>query len=285
MTDYTIIIPAFNEGTAIKKVLEDLGKPEGCKEIIVIDDGSKDDTAEAARGCGVRVISHPRNKGYGASLKTGIREASTDYVICFDGDGQHSVDDLKKIAARMDQYDMVVGARDAGSQKDWQRLPGKAILRWFAQILTDRKIPDLNSGLRSFRVPVIKKYLHLMPDGFSLSTTSTISFLRMGYSVEYIPISTTRRMGRRSTVKILDDGLKVMMLILNLTVLFNPLRVFMPLSAFFVFLSFFYFIVYWITIRVHVTASMVMLFITGVLIFFLGVVCEQISAIRREMHD
>jgi hypothetical protein len=165
------------------------------------------------------------------------------------------------------------------------RWPGKVLLGIFANILTRQAIPDLNSGLRSFRVSVIRKYLHLMPSGFSFSTTSTIALLSMGYSVSYVPIVVRKRDGRKSTVRIFSDGMRVMLLLVNLTTLFNPLRVFLPVSVSLVFGSALYFVLYCLFVSVDVTPLMVMLFITGVLVFLLGAVCEQVSAIRRELHE
>ncbi len=285
MTEYSIIIPAYNEEEVIFDVVKKLDKPDGCHEIIVINDGSSDKTRQEAERAGARVIDHPMNKGYGAALKTGILNAKTEYVICYDGDGQHKRQDLIRIAEIADKHDMVVGARTNQAHSSWIRMPGKWFLGVYANILVDKKIPDLNSGLRSFKVSTIKQYLHLMPDGFSLSTTSTIAMFRMGYDVKYIPITIEKRQGRPSSVKMIRDGMRVFMLILNLTVLFNPMRVFFPVSMASVCLGILYFIINtWIVGRLMITASMVFLFITGVLIFFMGVICEQISAIRRELH-
>jgi len=285
MAEYTLLIPAYNEAAAIGSVLREIGRPPDCREILVVDDGSTDDTAEIARAAGARVISLPTNQGYGKALKIGLAAARTDYVVCCDGDGQHHVGDVLRVAQEAPRHDMVVGVRGESSHHDWLRLPGKAVLGWFANVLTRRRIPDINSGLRAFRVAAIRKYLHLMPDGFSFSTTSSIALLRMGYDVGYVPITVKPRLGRKSTVQILRDGLRVAMLILNLTVLFNPLRVFIPLSFLFMAAGLLYFLVYAVQYRLHVTPSMVMVFITGVLIFVLGIVCEQVSAIRRELHD
>ena len=284
MAEYTILIPAYNEAQVLGRVLEELGRPPGCREIIVIDDGSTDATADVARRGGARVVSHSVNRGYGQGLKTGIAMAETEYVVCCDGDGQHHLEDILRVAQEAVKHDMVVGVRSQDSHKDWLRRPGKAVLGWFANILTRRRIPDINSGLRSFRTATVRKYLHLMPEGFSFSTTSSIAMLRMGYSVGYVPITVKPRTGRKSTVQILRDGFRVAMLILNLTVLFNPMRVFIPLSFLFMGSSLLYFLVYALQNRIHVTPSMVMVFITGVVIFFLGIVCEQVSAIRRELH-
>lgn len=280
---YTLIIPAYNESEEIGNVLKKLGRPPGCAEIIVVDDGSTDNTAKIASENGARVVSHLYNRGYGAALKTGISLTKTEIVISYDADGQHRPEDLEKIAEIANQYDMVVGARDKGSQRDWLRAPGKKILSLFANILSGHKIPDLNSGLRSFKTSVIKKYLHLMPDGFSMSTTSTIAFLKMGYTIKYLPIITGPRRGRRSSVKI-KDGFQVMILILNLIILFNPQRIFLPVSLFFFLLGTGYFIGYSLLVEVDLTSSVLLLIVVGVIIFFMGVICEHISAIRRELH-
>jgi len=282
--DYTVVIPAFNEGDVIEKVLTPLKEVSNLK-IIVIDDGSSDDTAALAQAMGVHVISHPVNRGHGAALKTGIRAADTEFVATYDGDGQHRIEDLVKLMQIAPEYDMVVGARGKDSHRPLMRRPGKAILARLVNMLSKRKIPDFNSGLRVFRTTVIRRYLHLMPDGFSLSTTSTVALNSMGYGVKYEPIQVLKREGRKSSVKMARDGMRTIMLIINLTVLFNPMRIFLPVSFFCFALSFAYFILYSFLIRIHVTASMTLLFVTGMLIFFLGVVCEQISAIRREINQ
>lgn len=281
---FSLVIPAYNEAGAIGGVLDALKTLPGCREIIVVDDGSTDATADEARNHGVTVLSHPYNRGYGAALKTGIQAVTTDYVITCDADGQHGCAEVMKVATDASRFDMVVGARDGASHQSLIRMPGKRILAWFANLLAARKIPDLNSGLRSFKTDVIKRYLHLMPDGFSFSTTSTLAMFRTGASVNYVPITTRRREGRNSSVKIFQDGFRVLMLIVNLTVLFNPMRVFVPLAFFFMGASAVYFIIYSMMERIHITESMVLLFITGVILFFLGIVCEQVSAIRREIH-
>jgi glycosyltransferase involved in cell wall biosynthesis len=281
---YTVIIPAFNEGDVIEKVLISLQQLSELK-IIVIDDGSTDDTAEKVKAMGVRLISHPVNRGYGAALKTGFKAADTEFVATYDGDGQHRLEDLENLMKVAPDWDMVVGERGEDSHRPLARRPGKAVLSWLVNKLSNRKIPDFNSGLRVFRTSVIRRYLHLMPDGFSLSTTSTVALNSMGYGVKYVPIKVLEREGRKSSVKMARDGMRTIMLIVNLTVLFSPMRIFFPVSFACFILSFVYFLVYAITIRIHITPSMTMLFITGILIFFLGVVCEQISAIRREMNQ
>jgi len=280
---YTLIIPAYNEAEVIGDVLKELGRPAGCQEIIVVDDGSKDDTVKIAREHRVSVISHRQNRGYGAALKTGIKAAKTDIAIIYDSDGQHRPEDLQRIAELSRQHDMVVGARSKGSKKDWFRAPGKLLIGFVANVLSGHKIPDFNSGLRSYNIPVIKKYLHLMPNGFSMSTTSTITLLKMGYSVKYIPIVTRVREGGKSYVRV-TDGIRILMLILNLIILFSPQRVFLPISALFILGGIGYFILYSIFVEMDITSSMFLLIMTGLIMFFMGVICEQISAIRRELH-
>lgn len=283
ITPYTLVVPAYNEAAVIGNVLEEVGRPKGCAEIIVVDDGSTDDTAKIAARSGAHVVSHQYNRGYGAAIKTGISLAKTEIVITYDADSQHQPEDLEKIVKLSHQYDMVVGARSRKSEKDWLRMPGKAILDIFTRILSGHKIPDLNSGLRSYKVSVIKKYLHLMPNGFSMSTTSTIALLKMGHTIKYIPITARHRKGRKSSVKI-RDGFRIMMLVLNLIVLFNPQRIFLPISLFFFLLGIGYFIGYSFAVELDMTPTMLLLILVGTIIFFMGIICEHVSAIRRELH-
>jgi len=170
----TFIIPVYNEEKSIGKVIEELLKTFPSSEIIVVNDGSTDSTGEILKKYNIKVITHPTNKGYGASLKTGILASNNENLIFIDGDGQHKVEYILKIIEELNTYDMVVGARSP-SDSTFGRKPGKLILKWIAQILTGQKIPDLNSGLRGIKKSVIKKYLHLLPQGFSASTTNTLS--------------------------------------------------------------------------------------------------------------
>lgn len=284
MTDYSVVIPVYNEENVIDEVLEELGKPAGCREIIVVDDGSTDRTAEKVRDRKVTLLSHARNRGYGAALKTGVKAVSTDYVVFFDGDGQHQLKDLLCLTEVMESSDLVIGARAHDPSEDGLRRLGKRILGAFVNWLVGEKVPDFNSGLRAFRTEAFRACLHLLPDGFSLSTTSTVALYQMGYRVRAVRVETRCRSGGRSSVRVFRDGLNILLLIVNLLVLFEPLRFFLPPALFCMVASVIYFLAYSFWVRVHVTASMVLLFITGLLIFFLGVVCEQISAVRRELN-
>jgi len=253
--------------------------------IIVVNDGSTDGTAKTLAGIpGITVLRHKKNKGYGAALKTGIRSASTDFVMTYDSDGQHRPEDAVAIAnfLKNGDFDLAVGARGANSYQVPIRRPGKWLLTKVANHLARTKIPDLNSGLRAFRRSAILRYLHIMPDGFSFSTTSTLAMFNGGYVVEYHPINVAKRLGK-STVK-LQDGLDTLMLIIRIMVLFQPLRFFTPISMFFMVVGgtkgFFW---DWLYRQGGVTTSSLLVFVTGVLVFCLGVLSDQISSLRIQV--
>ena len=281
----SIILPAYNEVDAIGKVLDKLVPmaAEHGWEVIVVDDGSNDGTGKTAEAREVKVLTHPYNQGYGASLKTGIRAASGDIVVVIDSDGQHDENDIHRVLEYIHEYDMVVGARTKDSYIAPYRMPGKKLLKWFANYLAKEKIPDINSGFRAFRRDVLLRYLHLMPEGFSFSTTSTFAMLKGGHQIKWIPIKTTRRVGT-STVKQLKHGPETMMLMLRLTVLFDPLRVFLPISGILILLATVMTTLNFIMYRRAVPASAVFLGISAVIIFMLGLLTDQVSAIRREQH-
>jgi glycosyltransferase involved in cell wall biosynthesis len=286
---YTIIIPAFNEEDAIAETLKELLHTEEvdreCK-ILVVDDGSSDRTFEIVKSFStVDIIRHPYNKGYGASLKTGIRAATTEYVILFDADGQHTSESLLNIKKNRGNYDMLVGLRGKDSHQDWIRKPGKWLLSRVANFLTGRKIPDLNSGLRIINRELILKMLHLFPDGFSFSTTSTIAFMNMGYNVGYYPIIVKKRIGK-STVRQLKHGSSTLLLILRLIVLFNPLKVFIPSSIFLFIIGLIYEIIFGLLLdpRVKLIPGALLLILSGVLVFFFGLIVDQISELRKHIE-
>ena len=283
-SNVTIAIPAFNEEQAIGDVVRELKKTVPDYEILVINDGSADATSGRAREAGATVIEHEVNKGYGASLATGIRAAKTEYVVFIDADGQHNPQDVVRLVAESGNCDMVVGARTNKSHVDAKRILGKKILRWFANYLAKEKIPDINSGFRVFRRDVIIRYLHLMPSGFSFSTTSTFAMLKGGRRIKWVSIETRKRVGT-STVRQLKHGPQTMMLMLRLTVLFDPLRVFFPLSVMLFMLAFAMVVVNFIFFRFAVPATAVFLGISSLLIFLMGLLTDQISAIRREIHE
>ena len=281
---FSVVIPAYNEEQGIGDVVHSLHSLAGLGEILVVNDGSTDQTSNVAKQNGANVIEHAYNRGYGASLKTGIRKAQFPYILLCDADGQHQIEDIKKVATLATENEMVVGARIKGKGNSIVRAPGKLLLRWFASHLVGIPIPDLNSGLRTFNRHWITKSLHLMPDGFSFSTTSTMAMFSNGGRVHYEPITCFPRLGRKSTLSLWRDGWNTLHLITRITVLFAPMKVFLPMAIFFMGSSAVYFSWYISNERVHITPSMVMLFITGVLLFFMGVLSDQISSLRREMY-
>lgn len=279
----SIIIPAFNEEKAISKVLNSILNEIPEIEIIVVDDGSSDNTGKIAAESDVKVIHHDNNYGYGAALKTGIRNSQRDFVLFCDADGQHRVDDIKKLLDICDSYDMIVGMRTNKSHIPLFRRPGKFILGKFANFLAGTKIPDLNSGLRIFRREIILKYLHLMPDGFSFSTTSTFAIMKSKRLYKYVPIKVEKRIGR-STVNQLKHGSQAIMLILRLAVLFEPLKVFLFVTSIIFVLAIVSGIIdlYMMSGLGDLTA---ILLISTIIIFMTGLLCDQVSALRREKHE
>ncbi|MCX5753036.1 MAG: glycosyltransferase family 2 protein [Candidatus Krumholzibacteria bacterium] len=276
----SIIIPAYNEEEGLDRALGRLmpiAREKGW-EVIVIDDGSTDDTGNVATRHGARLVAHPENKGYGASLKTGIRNASHELVLMMDSDGQHDASQIEMLLADADRYDMVVGAR---KKMVGMRAPGKKLLSLVANYLSDVKIPDLNSGFRVFKKSTIRSFLHFCPNGFSFTTTITLAYLREGYSVKYIPIDVEKRIGRASTVAFLRDGYGAFMLIVRVIVLFNPLKVFMPVSLV-LFLAGTIFSIYGIIAFGRVPNTGVLTILSSIILFFMGILADQISAIRRE---
>jgi glycosyltransferase involved in cell wall biosynthesis len=224
----SIIFPAFNEAESIGPVLLDVAKGfKGKKfELLVIDDGSNDQTGEFARKHGATVIRHSRNKGYGASLKTGIRNSHGKWILFMDADGQHRSGDALKLLSAQGQYDMVVGQRAQLIHSPFWRMPGKWVLGWMANYLTRQRIPDLNSGLRLINREIVARYMDLCPNGFSFSTTITMILFNRGYEIAYIPFEITKRKGK-STVS-LAIGFDTLILILRIATLIDPLRIFVP---------------------------------------------------------
>jgi glycosyltransferase involved in cell wall biosynthesis len=280
---FSIVIPAFNEEGGLGDVLDGLRSSFPGTEIIVVNDGSTDSTAALATAKGALVISHTRNLGYGASLKTGTRAAKGDYILFCDADGQHTPTDVGRLLAVAPEYEMVVGARDADSHQPLVRRPGKAFLRWFANILAGIRIPDLNSGLRVFHRETLLRYLHLMPDGFSFSTTSTFAMLKSNRRVLWLPITVKKRVGK-STVRQLRHGPQTLMLLLRISVLFEPLKLFVSVAGVLL-LAAVCSLVLDVFLLTNLTDTTVLLSLAGLIIFMSGLLCDQVSALRRQQHE
>ena len=230
----SVVIPAYNEEKGISEVLDELKKVLGnvteTYEIIVVDDGSTDNTALKVQEKGVVLVQHPYNIGYGAALKTGIKQANGDLILITDADGTYPNEYIPKLLEYSDEYDMVVGARTGENVNiPLYRRPAKLFLTKLANYLVGTKIPDLNSGMRLFRKEDSMKYFHILPSGFSFTTTITLSYLSDGFLVKYVPIDYHERHGS-SKIKPLRDGMNFILLILKAITYFNPLKVFLPIG-------------------------------------------------------
>jgi glycosyltransferase involved in cell wall biosynthesis len=250
-------------------------------EIIVVDDGSKDRTREIARKFPAKLLKHNVNKGYGAALKTGIRKAKSNKVIMMDTDGQHDPEQLFKITEMLEEFDMVIGERSAGSFQVNNRKFGKTIIRKVGEHLVEQKLPDYNSGFRGFSKDLILSMLHIMPNGFSFSTTSTLAFLKEGYSIGTFPIEVSERNGRPSNVKFFKDGSKTLLLLFRIIMLFNPLKVFFPASLV-TFIAGFAFGTYGYIVFSRFSNGGMLLMILGMLLFFFGLLADQIAIMNRK---
>ncbi len=285
--DLTIVIPAFNEEEGIGPTLRELVAALPDAEIIVIDDGSTDATAEVASSVeGVVVLRHARNRGYGAALKTGAREATRDLLAWYDADGQHRAEDLiRTVSAVVEQsHDLVIGVRGSDSAKQRERALGKAVLFFIARVISRERIPDLNSGLRCFRRDVLVRYLHLLPDGFSASTTTTLMMMKRGYRVGYVPIVAKERVGK-STVKIVRDGLRTIQLIIRVVVLFEAFKVFTLLGLALLVPGLIYGIVLALLRHEGFPTLAGTTVVSGLLTFFMGIVADQVVELRKERFE
>jgi glycosyltransferase involved in cell wall biosynthesis len=274
----SVVVPACNESGAIADVVDGLRQTAQWHEILVIDDGSTDDTSARAGEAGARVIRHPYNKGNGASVKTGLRAATGEYVLVIDGDGQHQPGDAMRLVARLGEFDLVVGARSGRTQAGSTRRAGNAVLNRLASFLTQRRIPDLTSGLRAARREHLLEFIHLLPNGFSTPTTTTMAFLRAGYNVAFEPVHAQARVGS-SKIRLSRDGPKFLLIMLRVMTIFSPLRIFLPISG----LSMAGGLTYaaWtIAVDGKIANGAVLLIMFAVVVFLVGLVSEQIAALR-----
>ena len=276
----SIVIPAFNEGVSIGAVVHDLALAAQWLEILVIDDGSTDETGDRAAAAGARVIRHPYNKGNGAAVKTGIRQAAGVFILIADGDGQHRPSDAVRLVSQLGAYDLVVGARSGRTQASLARRIGNAILNGVASYLTEQPIPDLTSGFRAARREALLEFIHLLPNGFSTPTTTTLAFMRAGYSVRFEPVEAAQRAGV-SKIRLGADGFNFFLILLKVITIFSPLRIFAPVSAAAFLLGAAY-AAWTIATQSHVTNSSVLLILLSVVILLVGLISEQISSLRAE---
>jgi glycosyltransferase involved in cell wall biosynthesis len=283
----SIVVPAFNEEAGLGPMLAALrmSMPTNVVEVIVIDDGSTDQTAAVAAEAGVRVVRHPNNRGYGAALKTGVREAAGDYVLMMDADGQHRTEDVVALCDAVggpEPVECVIGQRQHRVHSPLWRMPGKWLITLLAQVLIRRRIPDINSGLRITRRDVVQRYLHICPSGFSFSTTLTMALLSRGYGVSFVPIRVEKRVGRSSVSA--RAGFDTILLVVRLATLFNPLHIFIPASVICILAGMAWGIPHLIA-RQGLTVAAMLALLTGILLFALGLICDQVSQLRLERFE
>ncbi len=284
--ELTVILPAHNEAGRVGAVVEAIRRRCPEAEVLVVDDASTDTTADEALAAGATVLRHPYNKGNGAAVKTGLRQARGRLIVLMDADGQHNPDDIPRLLEPLSEYDLVIGARHPGSLSSLLRRLGNAFFNALATYLAGRPIPDLTSGFRAARREVLQEFLHLLPNGYSYPTTTTLAFLKAGYSVAFVPIRSARREGGKSGIRLLRDGIRFVLIILRIATLFSPLKVFLPVSAGLLILSCLstgYTI--FAESRLHIPNSAVLFFTMSVIVFLIGLVSEQIAMLRLEQKE
>lgn len=290
--DLSVIIPAYNEADAIGPIVEGLRRHldqveslRGRFEVLVVDDGSTDDTAGAARRAdpAVTLVRHAYNMGNGAAVKSGIRRARGRVLVIMDADGQHDPAQILPLYEGCGQYDMVVGARDRGSQAGIHRAAANGIYNQLATYVTGRRIPDLTSGFRAIRRDVARRFAGLLPNGYSYPTTITLCLMRGGFSVHYLPITAARRRGR-SKIRLASDGTKFLLVIAKICMLFSPLKIFFPVSLYLFLMGLGYY-GYTFSTEHRFTNMSMLLFTTAVIIFMMGLLAEQIALMRFERTE
>lgn len=286
--DVAIVVPVFNEQEAIGGVIESLVAACGDRdwEIVVVDDGSTDGTPErlAAFADRVRVVRHPANRGYGASLKTGILATNRRNVLFFDGDGQHDAADLPAFVENLRHYECVFGVRSKQAGVPGIRKPGKWVLQRVCNLLAGQKIPDINCGFRGGRRHVFMRMLDLLPDGFSFATTSLMFVLKSRFSYTFLPIRCHARLGK-SSVRIVRDGVRTMMLALRLIMLFDPLRTLGVPALILVGAGCIYQVYILATTGLHIVGGSILANILGVILFLFGLLADQVASLRKEISS
>lgn len=272
----SVVIPAKNEARSLQELIPRVRAVLPDAELLVIDDGSTDNSAVVAEEQGARVLRHPYSMGNGAAIKTGARAARGDILVFLDADGQHDPADIPRLLKKIEEgYDMAVGARDAASQASLGRRLANGIYNRLAGYITGRSIADLTSGFRAARARRFREFLYLFPNGFSYPTTSTMAFFRAGYSVTFVPIRASKRTGR-SHIRPFQDGVRFFLIIFRIGSLYSPLKIFLPISVFFFLLGASHYLYTFITSS-RFTNMSALLLSTSVLIFLIGLVSEQIT--------
>ncbi len=280
----SVVIPARNEARALMPLLEKLRRALPDADILVVDDGSTDDTRHTAQAGGARVISHPYPMGNGAAIKTGARAAQGEVIVFMDGDGQHDPADIPRLMAKLEEgYDMVVGARDSSSQASFGRGLANRFYNRLASYMTGQRIEDLTSGFRAVRAERFREFLHLLPNGFSYPTTITMAFFRSAYPVAYVPIHTARRIGK-SHLRPLRDGLRFLLIIFKIATLYSPVKLFAPIAAGF-FLAGLGWYAHTFATEGRFTNMSALLLSASVIVFLIGLISEQITSLMYARHE
>ena len=279
----TILLPAYNEEKNIGETIRKTRELYPDFEILVVDDGSTDDTMRIAMEAGANVWPHPINLGNGAAIKTGLRCAVGDWIVMMDADGQHDPADIARLLEHKDQYDMVVAARAGLLKGPAHRTFANRIYNMMASYVTSFKVEDLTSGFRLVKKDVVQKFIYLLPNTFSYPSTLTMAYLRSGRAVKYVPIQIQKRKGK-SKISLLKDGTRFLLIITKIATLFAPLRVFLPISVLFFLTGFFYYIYTFITSHSFTNMSALLLS-CSIIIFMMGLVSEQISQMRYEQSE
>lgn len=284
MKMYSIILPAKNEGESLRILLPKLTNIHPNAEIIVVNDGSTDDTLFICEENKVKVVTHPYGIGNGAAIKSGARVATGDVLVFMDADGQHKPEDINRLLQKIDDgYDLVVGARNKKSQASFARSLANGLYNKLASYVTSRPIEDLTSGFRAARADKFKEFIYLLPNGFSYPTTSTMAFFRAGYAVTYIPIEAPKRIGK-SHINLIRDGVRFVLIIFKVGTLYSPLKLFLPISLFTFGLGLSYYLYTFIAMG-RFTNMTALMFSTAMLMFFMGLVSEQITALMYKTDN
>jgi glycosyltransferase involved in cell wall biosynthesis len=279
----TFVLPTCNE-EGVGEVVAELRRLYPDSPVLVIDDGSVDESAARARAAGAEVVRHPYNKGNGSAVKTGLRTARTEWVVLLDADGQHPAEEAGRLVEKLGEYDLVIGARDASAEVHWWRRGANTIFNALASYLAGTTIVDLTSGFRAARRAYMLEFIHLFPNGFSYPTTSTMSFLRAGYNVAFVPVRMRFREGGESKIQPLQDGSRFLLIILKMSTLYNPLKFFLPLSLAFAAIGTGYGL-WTFAVSGKFANGAVLAFMMAIFTFLVGLISEQINALRTERRD
>ena len=278
--EVTILLPAYNEAGVIGETIRAIRALHPDFEILVVDDGSTDNTMREAMEAGANVWPHPYNMGNGAAIKSGLRCARGEWVLMMDADGQHKPEDIARLLEHKDRFDMVVGARTRQSETSAHRDLANWVYNRFASYVAQFKVEDLTSGFRLVRLSVARQFIYLLPNTFSYPSTLTLGYLRSGRTVKYIPIQTKARVGK-SKIKLLKDGARFFLIITKIASLFSPFRVFLPISMGFFVTGLCYYAYTFLT-QGRFTNMSALLFNSAIIIFMIGLVAEQISQMRYD---